>query len=179
MSGPRSSTGPHPRNDTGNTNETHLHRLDGGGIDDVVQHMRHGRRLHHNRPDKRHRGRNANGSNNSNEPWLTAGHSRAEHWPCSRYDASAKPNSSGYLRRFFDVARHIRHRLATAQRRRITTPPCLMALRRGYGLRPLKWTFRICRQSIIATAPRNAVAMQSGPRTWTAFALARSCFALD
>src|SRR6476659_10275524 len=45
----------------------------------------------------------------------------------------------------------------------------LNGLRRGYGLRPLKWTFRICRQSIIATAPRNAVAMQSGPRTWTAF----------
>ena len=31
--------------------------------------------FHHNRPDKRHRGRNANGSNNSNKPWLTAGHS--------------------------------------------------------------------------------------------------------
>ena len=49
--------------------------------------------------------------------------------------------------------------------------PCV-----GYGLRHLKRTFRTCRQNTIATAPRNAVAMQSGPRTWTA--LARSCFAL-
>jgi hypothetical protein len=86
------------------------------------------------------------------------------------------PQTSGYLRRFFDVAKHIRRWLATPQRRGITTPLHLMALRR---LRPAtsfcEWCPSplgvgskgrlICLQSTIATAPRIAVVTQSSPRT--------------